>query len=336
MSSVDIIVKTSNVLYSDVDPSGKPWLESANFLLGLNIKGLLTECPKCNAIGIPMKKYTRGKKDPVFMFHKNGPASLDLCSIDTKEFKIIRKKIDITEKDVESMIEAATPYVLFSGGLDSLCTLLYVKTIAQRVNSNVKAIHVDTTVGITDTSEYVKEICSKLGVDLRIVKPKVDFFTLARKWGIPSHGYRWCCRELKIKPIAEFLKMELEPRVVFDGIRAAESTVRASYLPAWHHPSFKGICVSPIFYWSDAEVQNYIDEFDLPEKFTGLTTSPECWCGAYKSKSDFEELYHSSPALFDKLAKLEMNNKRNFTFIYENGKRMSLLQLKGEIIRTRV
>jgi len=319
----------------DINPSGNPWLESVDFLLGLGLKGLLTECPRCNSAGLPMKKYTKKKIDPQFMIHKNG-SLLHLCPLNKEEFGIIRKRIDLTEEDLESIIKATTPYVLFSGGLDSLCTLLYIKKIAQKVNKNVEAIHVDTTVGITETLTYVKGICRKIGVDLAIVKPKLDFFTLAKKWGIPSHNFRWCCRELKIKPLGEYLRKKPEPKVVLDGIRAAESSVRASYIPVWYHPSFKCISVSPIFYWSDLRVRKYIYESKIPTEFKELRTSPECWCGAYKSKSDFEKLYNSCPELFNKLADLERNSKTNFTFIYENGKKISLLELKNEIIENKI
>ena len=320
----------------DIDPSGKPWLESAAFLLGLEIEGLLVECPKCGAKGIPMKKYEKGNKGSVCVIHKNSSNLLHLCPLNKEEMQVIRKQINITESDVERIVKAATPYVLFSGGLDSLCTLLYIKAVAQKVNRNVRALHVDTTVGMSDTTKYVEEVCKKIGVDLQIVRPKIDFFTLAKKWGIPSHTYRWCCRELKIKPLAEHLRKKPEPKVVLDGIRAAESRIRASYLPAWYHPSFKCLCVSPIFYWSNIEVRRYImDEFDFTtEIFEDLRTSPECWCGAYKSKSDFEKLYTSCPELFNKLAELEINSKTNFTFIYENGKKISLIELKNEIIST--
>lgn len=279
-----------------------------------------------------MKKYKRGKKDPVFMIHRNGSGMLRLCSLTDEELQTVRKQIDMTEEDLEKIIEAANPYVLFSGGLDSICTLLYAKAIADRVNSEVKAIHVDTTVAIDGTTKYVKEICRKVGVNLKIVRPKVDFFTLAAKWGIPSHGYRWCCRELKIKPIAEYLKKKPQRRVVLDGIRAAESSVRANYLPVWYHPSFRSICASPIFYWSNIEVQSYISKFALPEKFKSLKTSPECWCGAYKSKADFRKLYKISPELFHRLAELEGRIKTDFTFLYEEGKKLPLIELKNQII----
>jgi 3'-phosphoadenosine 5'-phosphosulfate sulfotransferase (PAPS reductase)/FAD synthetase len=98
------------------------------------------------------------------------------------------------------------------------------------------------------------------------------------------------------------------------------------------------LCVSPIFYWSDAEVQRYITgESNFPvEILNDLRTSPECWCGAYKSKSDFEKLYKSCPELYNKLAKLEMDSRTNFTFIYENGKKLSLIELKHEIVNARV
>jgi len=314
----------------DTVPFGKPWLESANFLLGLELDGLFVECPKCSSMGMPMKKYVRGSKtNPMFMIHKNGSDLLHLCPLDKDETRVVRAQITLTERDLESIIEVMAPYVLFSGGLDSLCTLIYVQRIAQRIRRKVKVIHATTTVGLPGSINYVRKVCRELDVELQIVRPEIDFFTLAQKWGIPSHNSRWCCRELKIKPITNYLRTQSVPKVVLDGIRAAESSIRASYLPVWYHPAFQCISVSPIFYWSDKEVQDHIEQIDVPKEIVyGLGVSPECWCGAYKSRSDFEKLYHVCPELFNKLVELERTSKTGFTFIYENGKKVPLDVIK--------
>jgi len=312
----------------------EPWLKSANFLLKLQLEGLMVECPVCNSLGIPMKKYVKGKKNPIFIIHQNSSNLLQLCPLEKLEIEIIKKQVKITENDLEIIFSSATPFIMFSGGFDSLCTLLYSKAIAQKTHTKIKAIHVDTTVGITGSLEHVKEVCKELEIELIIVKPKVDFFTLAEKWGIPSHGYRWCCRELKIKPLSEYFKTITETKVVLDGIRAAESSIRASYLPIWHHPSFGCISISPIFRWSDEEVQKFVSDYELPiDILKGLNTSPECWCGAYKTESDFRELHNACPELYNKLAELERRNGGHFTFIYENGQKKSLYQLKSDILK---
>lgn len=316
-----------------INPSGKPWLESADFLLGLKLDGLLVDCPKCKSIGFPMRKYVKGGKgNSTSVIHRNGSKFLKVCSLDDDESDLVRKSVSITKKDLESIIECSSPYVLFSGGKDSICTLIYIKGIAQSLGKKVRALHVDTTVGLPGSKKHAEELCRRFDVDLIVVRPKKNFFTLAREWGIPSHNFRWCCRELKIKPLADYLKTVSEPKIVLDGIRAVESYVRSSYLPVWYHPTFKCLSVSPIFLWSDSEVREYLHKSGISiEILDQLSTSPECWCGAYKSRKDFERLYTLSPELFSKLAKLERNNKTDFTFIYEDGVKLTLDYLRNEI-----
>ncbi len=118
------------------------------------------------------------------------------------------------------------------------------------------------------------------------------------------------------------------PKVIFDGIRAAESVNRAKYTPVWYHPTFKCISVSPIFYWSDEQIMRYIERKTLPESpAIKFNTSAECWCGAYQGRDDFEALLGAHPEIFDKLLEVERAQKGKYTFLFENGKRIPLVQL---------
>jgi 3'-phosphoadenosine 5'-phosphosulfate sulfotransferase (PAPS reductase)/FAD synthetase len=155
---------------------------------------------------------------------------------------------------------------------------------------------------------------------------------MAEQWGIPAFNSRWCCRELKIKPLATFLRGIQETKIVFDGIRAAESAIRAKYTPFWFHPGFGCLSISPIFRWSDAEVGAYIADNKLPQgDHLTLGTSSECWCGAYKTRSDFEALCRIDPELYGKLADVEANNRNGFTFVYEGGERVSLMDIRRQL-----
>ena len=172
-----------------------------------------------------------------------------------------------------------------------------------------------------------------LGVKLEIVRPKQDYFTLVKKWGIPSFKYRWCCRELKIKPIEKYLNNINESKVVFDGIRATESYLRKQYIPIWYHPSFKCLSVSPIFHWTDQDVFSYINNNGIPKTLLhSLGTSTECWCGVYKTEEDFRKLYDLNREMFYKLADVEKENKKRYTFLYKNGQKIPLANLEKQIL----
>jgi len=285
------------------------WLEGINFLLSMDLQGLQIRCPKCDQIGTLTPKWVEGPKvKPLYVFHKNGK-EVNACLLDKNEADQAREQVTVEEEDIKTLLSSADVYVLFSGGMDSLCALDYLARTASSIGREMTAIHVDTTAGFPEVTTYVKAVCEKLQITLKIVQPQIDYFTLAKKWGIPGINCRWCCRELKIRPIMDFLAEKDNPKIVFDGIRAAESSIRAKYLPVWFHPGFDCFSVSPIFYWSDEDIHLYVKKRKLP---TGpsleLGTSGECWCGAYKKRADFEQLYRLHPEIYRKLMDVEEGN----------------------------
>jgi 3'-phosphoadenosine 5'-phosphosulfate sulfotransferase (PAPS reductase)/FAD synthetase len=302
------------------------FLNEINSLLNMDIMGLRIKCPQCGKDGIPGPKWVRGlKTKPMYVFHKNGGNKPDACLLDKTQAAHVRKQVILTQDDIKTLLQRGKAYVLFSGGRDSLCALDYIANLADTANQKVVALHVDTTAGFAEVTQYVREICERLSVELEIVKPKEDYFSLAKRWGIPSVNSRWCCRELKIRPITEFLENIRGPKVILDGIRAAESGIRAKYLPVWFHPSFNCLSISAIFNWTDADIEKYVVDRNLPAGLSSeLDCSGECWCGAYKTKGDFEKLFKLNPGLFEKLCEVEESNRNGFTFIYEKGERIGL------------
>jgi 3'-phosphoadenosine 5'-phosphosulfate sulfotransferase (PAPS reductase)/FAD synthetase len=200
--------------------------------------------------------------------------------------------------------------------------------LAKVAKRDLTAVHAETTAGFPEVETYVQTVCAQLRVPLAVVHPHRDFFETAKRWGIPSPRSRWCCETLKVAPMRRYLQTIDGPRVIFDGIRAAESTGRAKYTPVWYHPTFKCISVSPIFYWSDEQISRYIRRKELPESpAVRLNTSAECWCGAYQERDDFEALLSMHPEIFDKLLDVENAQKGKYTFLFEKGQRVPLVQL---------
>jgi len=301
---------------------------------GVHLKGLRTHCPVCGEIGLVTTRWVKGPiLKPVFILHTKRSKVWRICELDEEQASEIRGKVSIVESDLKELMKSRKPFVLFSGGKDSLATLIYLKEIAKKAKRRLTAVYVDTTAGLPENTEYVKSVCKYMKVRLEVVKPKVDYFTLAKQWGIPSYGYRWCCRELKIKPIEQYFKNINKPKVVFDGIRAVESNVRSQYIPMWYHPSFRCLSVSPIFYWSDEEVGSLINSNGIPKTLLhSLRSSTECWCGAYKTEKDFVKLYELNRDLFHKLGRIEEESKNRYTFIYKNGEKIPLRKLEQRIL----
>ena len=324
--------QSKNQLISKKNQWWKPIEEAFS---GVNLKGLNTICPNCKEMGIVTTRWIKGPKlKPIYILHTKHNKVQKVCELSEEQSKNIRGNVPILECDIKALLKSKKSFVLFSGGKDSLSTLAYLKEIEKKVKSNLTVIYIDTTVGLSENIEYVKEVCDYLKVNIQIVRPKVDYFTLAKRWGIPSYRYRWCCRELKIKPVQEYLNGIKESKVIFDGIRAAESYVRKQYIPIWHHPSFKCLSVSPIFYWSDEKVINYNNSNGIPKTLLhSVGSSTECWCGAYKTENDFRKLYNLNSEMFYKLIEVEEKNKNGYTFLYKNGQKLSLKYLERQILK---
>lgn len=313
------------------------WKDATRQIAVKTFQGLQVLCPVCHRRGSLISKWLpKIPVKPLFVCHWNGNGAFRTCAVDSNSARSLRAAVGLARPDILKTLRMGRPFVLFSGGQDSLCLLTYLNNLTKETNKKIIAIHANTTAGFPEIEEYVQQVCSMLGVELVTVQPQANYFDLAKRWGIPSAKSRWCCETLKVAPIRRFLAGVKEPKVVFDGIRAAESNLRATYVPIWFHPSFRCISVSPIFRWSDDKVNKYIHSHNLPKSPAAkLGTSAECWCGAYKTRLDFEALLSIHPEIFDKLVEVEKAQKGKYTFLYNNGKRIPLLSLRQKKTRLR-
>jgi 3'-phosphoadenosine 5'-phosphosulfate sulfotransferase (PAPS reductase)/FAD synthetase len=306
------------------------WANTLHSIISpFHLRGIRVDCPLCGERGTATSRWVKGPTvKPVYVIHNRNGTVESVCGLSEEQAEQIRPEAKVSKSDLCKILSGAKCFVLISGGKDSLATLVYTQKIAEEVGADLRGIHVDTTVGFPEVTKYVRKVCRQLGVSLSIVRPEVNFFDLAKDWGIPSFRFRWCCRELKIKPVQDFLSKISGRKVVIDGIRAEESNLRAKYLPIWYHPSFKCLSVSPIFRWTRKQVERYVESADLPENpVQQLGCSAECWCGAYKTRSDFLKLKEIKPELFDKLSDLEEQSPTGYTFLYKKGQRLPLRDL---------
>lgn len=305
------------------------WQAASKAIAERGLTGLQIRCPACHRRGTMVSKWVpKTPIKPLYVCHTNGNGHFKACLLQDAQAATARRKAAITRPDVLKIMRMGRPFVLFSGGKDSLCLLEYLRRLAKHANRQITAIHAHTTAGFPEVEEYVQATCKQLKVPLVTVRPSHDYFEIAKKWGIPGKQSRWCCETLKVAPIRRFLSEVDGPKIVFDGIRAAESNIRATYVPVWYHPSFRCISVSPIFRWSDEKVEKYIRQHHLPESPTAhLNTSAECWCGAYKCRADFEALLDVHPEIFHKLVEVEEAQRGKYTFIYTNKQRIPLKSL---------
>jgi len=245
------------------------------------------------------------------------------------KIKTFHEKVKESRSLIKSLIKSNQPYVLFSGGRDSLVTLHLVKRVCELEGRKVLAVFVDTTISTPGNREYIREICEELKVELKVLRPSQDFFSLVKKWGFPTVTRRWCCYHLKIEPMKKFFRKINESKIIFDGIRAEESSKRKAFPVIGWHRHFKSFNCHPIFYWSKYDVLKYIEMNGLRENplYKVFPRATDCWCTAFKSVSQFKALKKNFPEFFKKFVEAEESLRCGGSALFKNGKKVYLRDL---------
>lgn len=131
----------------------------------------------------------------------------------------------------------------FSGGKDSTCLL---KIFSEAVNltkefrGKIEIIYCDTGVENPALDQYVKNLFLTLGREFSLLRrpfqtrlliaPVQDRFfvkIIGRGYPPPTNSFRWCTKNLRIKPVSNFIKSTVqEDAVVALGLRSSESNQR--------------------------------------------------------------------------------------------------------------
>lgn len=163
----------------------------------------------------------------------------------------MEKKIQQSIKLLQSFADAASDKIelCYSGGKDSDVIL----KLAKMAGIPFRAIYKNTTIDEPGTIAHVIE----KGVEIR--RPKKTFFTLMQENAYPTRRARWCCRLLKEYKIEDFAIM---------GIRRAESIKREQIykepiICREYTKKDKTSVVLPILYWTDADVQQFIEKYNI-------------------------------------------------------------------------
>lgn len=139
--------------------------------------------------------------------------------------------------------------------------------LVAQVDKNLPTIWVDTGYNLRDTYLVAERLIRDLEVNIHVYSP---LMTSERRnaimGGIPTvdeeERHQEFTRQVKLEPFARALD-EFQPEIWLTGIRREETEHRKT-LDIVSIDNRGIIKVAPIFYWSEEEVDTYMDDHDLP------------------------------------------------------------------------
>lgn len=187
--------------------------------------------------------------------------------------------------------------VSFSGGKDSLATLLIVRKVVEP-----KVLFIDTGIEFPETHEYVNWIEEEQGLELIRVEAGDAFWRGMDVFGMSGRDYRWCCKVCKMGPLSRLAEKEFPLGfLTFIGQRRYESQTRAKSGRIWRNSWLpKQLCASPIQDWTALHVWLFLFN-------EGVRTNPlyekgferiGCWLCPSSSMYEFSLMRDIHPLLW--------------------------------------
>lgn len=195
--------------------------------------------------------------------------------------------------------------VLFSGGNDSTVLAHLFRNFADY------AAHANTTIGIEETREFVRDCCTKWKLPLLERTAPTSFRELVLERGFPGPAMHYkMYQRLKERPL-EQVRRELvvnprQDRVVFLAGRRRSESERRKSIPL-HERRGSVIWVSPLAMWTKLDLNLYRKLFAVPRNpvSDALHMSGECLCGAFAHPGELEELEFWFPTMAQEIRDLE-------------------------------
>ena len=139
--------------------------------------------------------------------------------------------------------------------------------LVSQVDKSLPTIWVDTGYNLRDTYVVAERLIRDLQVNVEVYSPQM---TSERRnaimGGIPTvdeeERHQDFTQQVKLEPFARALD-DYQPEIWLTGIRREETEHRKGLdIVSMDHRGI--IKVAPLFYWSEEQVEDYMEQFELP------------------------------------------------------------------------
>lgn len=196
--------------------------------------------------------------------------------------------------------------VLFSGGNDST-TLTHMFQDAA-----THAIHANTTIGIEQTRQFVRDTCAAWNLPLIEKTPPISYRDLVIERGFPGPAMHWKMYSRLKERALDAARHDLgvansrtKAAVFIAGRRRAESERRQD-VPLYESDG-SVIWVSPLAMWTKLDLNTYREIHNVPRNEVSdlLHMSGECLCGAFAKRGELDAIGEWFPEVRAEIEQLE-------------------------------
>lgn len=201
--------------------------------------------------------------------------------------------------------ELAASCILLSGGNDSTTLAHIFKDRATH------AIHANTTIGIEETRQFVRDTCKAWELPLieKVAPKPYRDLVIERGFPGPAMHYKMFTR-LKERCLEaarnDLVSNPYKQRIVFIAGRRRQESKRREGVPI-HERKGSVIWSSPLAFWTKLDLTIYRLLNDVPSNPVSdvLHMSGECLCGAFAHRGELEEIGAWFPGVRDEIESLE-------------------------------
>jgi phosphoadenosine phosphosulfate reductase len=136
---------------------------------------------------------------------------------------------------------------------------------------DIPVLWVDHGYNRPATYKHAEQLCSLLKLNLKAFLPRITAAHRDAVWGpIPDTDDEERLKQfsalMKLEPFQRGMK-ELAPKVWITALRKVQNPNRAGLDIVSADPNFGTLKVSPVFYLSDADMEAYLEEHNLPNEW---------------------------------------------------------------------
>ena len=143
--------------------------------------------------------------------------------------------------------------------------------LCTQVKPDIPVLWVDHGYNRPATYKYAEQLRKLLRLNLKVYLPKITAAHRDAVHGpVPAaddeEGLKQFSAVMKLEPFQRGMT-ELAPTVWFTALRKVQNPNRACLDILSQDANFGTLKVSPVFYWSDAEMEAYLKEHNLPNEW---------------------------------------------------------------------